>query len=103
MVASLRFSILWRSFTGAKGTETKTGGGGGIESFSKHQQTNETNGFAGLTSSHISSKRLKSIISYLFMDAAHFTSSSLFNAAGVNGIVVMVMYGGFCEQTEGEM
>lgn len=37
------------------------------------------------------------------MDAAHFTSSSLFNAAGVNGIVVMVMYGGFCEQTEGEM
>lgn len=78
-------------------------GGGGVESFSKHQQTNKINGFAGLTSSHVSSKRLKSIISYLFIDAAHSSSSSLFNAAGVNGIVVMVMYGGLCEQTDGEM
>lgn len=102
MVASLHFSILWRSFTGANGIETK-GWGGGIESVSKHQQTNETNGFAGLTSSHGSSKRQKSIISYLFMDAAHFSSSSLFSAVGVNGIVVMVMYGGLCEQTDGEM
>lgn len=79
------------------------GGGGRVESFSKHQQTNKINGFAGLTSSHVSSKRLKSIISYLFIDAAHSSSSSLFNAAGVNGIVVMVMYGGLCEQTDGEM
>lgn len=74
-----------------------------MDSFSKHQQTNETNYFAGLTSSQVSSKRLKSTISYLFMDAAHFPSSSLFNAAGLNGIVVMVIYGGLCEQTDGEM
>lgn len=65
--------------------------------------TNETNGFAGLTSSHVASKWLKSIISYLFMAAARFSSPFLFNAAGVNGIVVMVMYGGLCQQTDGEM
>lgn len=110
VVYSLHFSILWRSFTGAKGIETKTGGSWNTPSFlpviifkSKHQQTNEINGLAGLTSSPASSKRLKSISCYLFMDAADFSSSSLFNAAGANGIAVMVMYGGLCEQTDGEM
>lgn len=29
------------------------------------------------------------------------SSPSLFNALGVNGIVVMVMYGRLCEQTDG--
>lgn len=37
------------------------------------------------------------------MNAGHFSFDSLFNAAGVNGIVVMVMYGGLCEETDGEM
>lgn len=37
------------------------------------------------------------------MAAARFSSTFLFNAVGVNGIVVMVMYGGLCQQTDGEM
>lgn len=39
------------------------------------------------------------------MKAPHlsFLISALFNAEGVNGIVVMMMYGGLCEETDGEM
>lgn len=113
VVVALQLAILWGNFTGARGIETNKEEGAEVEtqpvdcsslsmlaSLSKHLWAN---GFKGLTSSNISSTQLNGIISYLFMNAPYSPPLTLVNAVGVNGIVLMVMYGGLCEETDGEM
>lgn len=113
VVVALQLAILWGNFTGARGIETNKEEGAEVEtqpvdcsslsmlaSLSKHLWAN---GFKGLTSSNISSTQLNGIISYLFMNVPYSPPLTLVNAVGVNGIVLMVMYGGLCEETDGEM